>query len=157
MQYVIDYRDELDFRIALVITLVKNFSENRNGKKLLSVEKLRLLILICLTPKKLNKVSISLNKKSINNLQNIFYNDSLSNLDASELREISLLIAYMCKAEYLQIAHESSKFIIIGQEAANFAESISDSAPLYLSRNFKLIKLISGKSESQITKALLEI
>lgn len=153
---MIDYREELDFRVALVIFLVINVGQNKNGRLLLSIEKLRALILICLTPKKLNVVSKRLNNKQICHLQNIFYDDSSDYLHANDLKEISLLIAYMCKLKYLKIVQSNSKFIVIGEAATDFADLICKNIPYYLSRNLRLIKLISGKSESLITKALME-
>jgi hypothetical protein len=153
---VIDYREELDFRVALVIFLVQNFATNKNDKKMLTIEKLRLLILICLTPKKLNNVSKKLNNKKISHLQNVFYDDSSNSLDIDDLKEISLLIAYMCKLNYLKIVQDDSKYIVAGESLNDFSNEVSESAPQYLSKNVRLIKLISGKSESLITKALME-
>lgn len=153
---MIDYREELDFRMALVIFLVQNFATNKNDKKMLTIEKLRLLILICLTPKKLNNVSKKLNDKGICHLQNVFYDDSSNSLDVDDLKEISLLIAYMCKLNYLKIAQEDYKYIVAGESLNDFSDEVSESSPQYLSKNLRLIKLISGKSESLITKALME-
>ncbi|HBY86726.1 MAG TPA: hypothetical protein DEO86_12735 [Colwellia sp.] len=153
---MIDYREELDFRMALVIFLVRNFATNKNDKKILTIDKLRLLILICLTPKKLNNVSKKLNNKEISYLQNVFYDDSSSRLDVEDLKEISILMAYMCKLNYLQIEQEDSKYIVAGSSLNDFSDEVSQSAPQYLSKNVRLIKLISAKSESLITKALME-
>ena len=153
---MIDYREELDFRIALVIFLVKSVGINNNGRMLLTIEKLKLLILICLTPKRLDSVSKTLNNKKINYLKNIFYDDASDYLDENELKEQSLLIAYMCELKYLDIVQKDSKFIVIGGAASDFAESICENIPYYLSNNLRLIKSISAKSESLITKALME-
>lgn len=154
---MIDYRDELNFRITLVIFLVINTSKNNKGKMLLTIEKLRLMILICLTPKKLNRISNTLNNKNINYLKNILYDNSSETFYENDLKEISLLITYMCKEKYLKIIQEDTKFIIIGESASMFNDNISELMPLYLSRNLSLIKLISRKSESIITKSIMEL
>ncbi|QTH64753.1 hypothetical protein J1N51_04630 [Psychrosphaera ytuae] len=153
---MIDYREEMDFKLALVLFLVVNFAENKNGKKLLTIEKLKLLILTCLSPKKLDIVSRKLNDKKINYLKNVFYDDSSEIFDADGLREAALLVAYMCNRNYLKIEKQESKYIVLGNMASDLSKVINESVPQYLSKNIKVIKSISGKSESLITKALLE-
>jgi hypothetical protein len=152
---VIDYREELDFKVSVVIFLVSNVGVNNKGRMLLSIEKLRMLILMSLTPKKLNSVAKKITKKQISHLQNVFYDDSSDDIDANDFREISLLIAYMCKLNYLKIVQEESKFIVIGDDISDFVKEICEGAPQYLDRNIQLIKIIAGKSESLITKALM--
>lgn len=154
---MIDYRDELDFKLALITFIVKNFSENSKGKRLLTIEKLRLLTFICLTPKKLDIVSRQLIEKKMSHLKNVFYNDSSEIFDAKDMTEISLLIAHMCNENLLKIIREESNYVISGEEAGEILSVINDSIPQYLSKNIKLIKSISQKSESLITKALLEV
>lgn len=152
---MIDYREELDFKLALITFIVKNFSENSKGKRLLTIEKLRLLTFICLTPKKLDIVSRRLTEKKMSHLKNVFYNDSSEIFDAKDVKEVSLLIAYMCNEKLLNIIREESNFVVSGEKSGEILSVINDSIPQYLSKNIKLINSISKKSESLITKALL--
>lgn len=154
---MIDYRDELGFRISLIIFLVNNFSTNRNGKKQLSIEKLKLLTFTCLTPRKLERVSNILNKTSIKHLKNIFYDESSSNYDNTEIMELSLLISYMCNITYLEVLDEDSKFVVLGENAKDISKPIDQAIPKYMAHNMKLIRAISTKSESLITKALMDV
>ena len=153
---MIDYREELDFKISLMVFLIDNFSVNKNGKKQITIEKLRLLSLICLTPKTLDKVSKKLNKTPIFCYQKIFYEGPSKSLSATEFKDISLLIAFLCKKNYLKLVKDDLNYIIIGEKVSSYAGEISSSVPQYLFKNQKLIKLISTKSEAQIAKALMD-
>ncbi|MEA2120545.1 hypothetical protein [Halovibrio sp. HP20-50] len=153
---MIDYREELDFQIALVVFLVRNVGENKNGKKLLTIEKLRFLILICLTPKKLYSVISKLTNKDACCFEDVCYNDSSENISENDLKEISLLISYMCSSGYLKVVQDESRFIAIGEAASGVADSLCESMPNYLSRNVEILKNISRKSESLISKACME-
>lgn len=153
---MIDYREELGFQISLAIFLTESVGINRKGRKILTIEKLRLLILICLTPKKLYGVIGKLTEKEAFYFQDTYYDDSSDHINENDLKEISLLLAFMCSSRYLEIVHEESKFIIIGEAASNYAHTICECMPYYLSKNVEIIRTISRKSEALISKALME-
>ena len=109
----------------------------------------------CHNGKKLDIVSRRLTEKKMSHLKNVFYNDSSEIFDAKDMKEVSLLIAYMCNEKLLNIIREESNFVVSGEKSGEILSVINDSIPQYLSKNIKLINSISKKSESLITKALL--
>jgi hypothetical protein len=152
---VIDYRDELDFRVSIIAFLVGHLSVNNKGKKILTVEKLKILAIICLTPHKLSIVADRLLNASVRNVHSTLYDDSSSEFTTEELSEVTLLITYMCSKGIVKIHEDDERYIFTDVESNSPFETVINNVPQYLLSNVSLIKQLSRKSESMLTKTTM--
>jgi len=154
---MIDYREELDCKMGLLFYLVKHFGINTKNKNILTIEKLKLLFLLACNPKLLNSVSLKLIGKGIRSVKSSLYDESSSISDLKYRDETSIIIAYMCKENFLQVVNKDDvNFIEISTKTDELPEVIDSSAPKHLSTNINLIKRLINKSEPQLIKAILE-
>jgi len=143
-----DYRNERFYRVFLVSFLIRNLSENRSGRKILTLEKLELLYFIINNPLLLKKISNAMDLGSVYGYQEDLYENGYQFSDIKNKSDVIIPFLLLTESKKICLNDEG---MIEALELPNFKSSSA-----FLDKNLSLLKKLASLNESKLIRLVSE-
>lgn len=143
-----DYRNERFYRVFLVSFLIHNLSENRSGRKILTLEKLELLYFIVNNPMLLKKISNAMDLGSVYGYQQDLYENGYQFSDIKSKSDAIIPFLLLTESKKVRLNDEG---MIEALELPDFKSSSE-----FLDKNISILKKLAALNESKLVRLVSE-